>query len=166
MSSNDVFDVVIAVAVLGFVLYRQTVARPVTMRKLWILPGILVVLGAVSLSKIDHGHLSGTAVGYLALDIASSLVLGAIRGLFVRVYAQDGVMWRQGSSTTIALWVVSILVRVGIAILASHAGVGNVSDAGLDLAFGLSLGSQNAVVAYRGMRQGIPFAPDVRRARY
>jgi hypothetical protein len=98
--------------------------------------------------------------------VASSLILGGVRGFFVRVYEQDGVMWRQGSSTTIALWIVSILVRVGIAVLATQAGVGNVSDAGLDLAFGLSLGAQNAVVAFRGARQGIPFAPDVRRARY
>jgi hypothetical protein len=165
MSSNDVLDVVIAVAVLAFVLYRQTVARPVTMRNLWILPGILVVLGALSLSKVDHGHLSSTAIEYLALDIGSSLVLGAFRGCFVQVYAQDGVMWRKGSSTTIALWVVSIAVRIGIAVLASNAGVGSISDAGLDLAFGLSLGAQNAVVAFRGVRQGIPFAPDVRRAR-
>jgi hypothetical protein len=165
MSSNDVYEVVIAVAVLAWVLYRQTVARPVSVRQLWLLPGILVVIGVTSLSKVDHGHYTSTAVFYIVLDLVTSLAAGAIRGCFVRVFDRDGVMWRQGSKVTMTLWVVSIAIRVIIALLASNAGVGNVSDASLDVAFGLSLAAQNGVVAYRGVKQGLPFAVDVRRAR-
>jgi hypothetical protein len=165
MSSSDLVDIVITLVVLAWVLYRQTVARPVSVRRLWLLPAILIVLGVISISHVNHGHLSGTADAYLAVDVVSSIALGALRGFFVRVYGQDGVMWRQGSAVTIALWIVSIAVRVLVGILAANAGVGNVSDAALEVAFGLSLASQNAVVAWSGLRQGLPFAEDPRRAR-
>jgi hypothetical protein len=164
MSSKDVLDIVVTLAVLAWVLYRQTVARPVTVRQLWVLPAILVVLGVISLSNVNHGHLSRTGVTYVAVDLVSSIALGAIRGCFIRVYSQNGVMWRQGSAVTIALWIVSIAVRLGIGLLAAKAGVGNVSDAALEVAFGLSLAGQNAIVALRGQRQGLSFAEDSRRA--
>jgi hypothetical protein len=163
MSSKDVLDIVITLAVLAWVLYQQTVARPVTVRRLWFLPGILVVLGVISLSNLQ-GHLGSTADTYIAVDLVSSVALGALRGCFIRVYGQDGVMWRQGSAVTIALWVVSIAVRLGIGLLAANAGVGNVSDAALEVAFGLSLAGQNGIVAFRGVRQDLAFAQDPRRA--
>jgi hypothetical protein len=158
MSSGDVLNAVLVLALVGFVLYRQTIARPVVARQLVVLPAILIIIGISAISHVDHGHLSSTATTYLAIDLVTSLALGAVRGCFVHVYSRDGVMWRQGGRVTIALWLVAIGVRVVIGILASNAGVGSVSDAALEAAFGLSLLGQNAVVALRGSQQGIPFA--------
>jgi hypothetical protein len=150
----------LVLALVGWVLYRQTIARPVTARSLVILPGILVVIGLAAISNIGGGKLSTTAVTYLALDVVSSVALGALRGCFVRVFERDGVMWRQGGAVTIALWIVAIGVRIVIGILASNAGVGNVSNAALEVAFGVSLLAQNGVVALRGARHGFHFAPE------
>jgi len=163
MGSTGVTGVVIAVAVLALVLYRQTVARPVSPRRLIILPGILIVLGVIALSNVHHGHLTGTEVAYVAADLVWSVASGVGRGLCVRVFSRDGVMWRQGTAVTIALWLVSIAGRVVIAVLASRAGVADISNAALDLSFGLSLLCQNGMVALRGQRLGIPFAIDAPR---
>ena len=156
---------VLILALVGFVLYRQTVARPVVARRLVILPGVLVVIGIAAISHVDNGLLSATALLYVAVDLLASVALGGLRGCFVRVYEREGVMWRQGGVITVALWLVSIAVRAVIAILATKAGVGNVSNASLELALGMTLLAQNGVVALRGTRQGIPFALDAVRRR-
>lgn len=156
---------VLILALVGFVLYRQTVARPVVARRLVILPGILVVIGIAAISHVDNGLLSATALLYVAIDLLGSVALGGLRGCFVRVYERDGVMWRQGGVITVALWLVSIAVRAVIGILATNAGAGNISNASLELALGVTLLAQNGVVALRGTRQGIPFAPDAVRRR-
>jgi hypothetical protein len=160
MNVSAVTNAVLVLALVAWVLYRQTIARPVTARSLWLLPGILAVIGIAGIGQVDGGKLSATAVMYLASDLVSSAVLGAIRGCFVRVFERNSVMWRQGSVVTIALWVVAIGFRVVVTILASNAGVANVSSAALELALGVSLLAQNGVVAFRGSRRGLPFAPD------
>ena len=165
VSVTAILNAVLVLALVGFVLYRQTVARPVVARRLVILPGILVIIGIAAISHVDNGVLNATAALYLGIDLLASLALGALRGCFVRVYQRDGVMWRQGGAVTLALWLVSIAVRAVITILATNAGVGNVSNAGLELALGLTLLAQNGVVALRGSRQGIPFAPDLAQRR-
>jgi hypothetical protein len=158
MSSGEVLNAVVVVLLVGFVLRRQVVARPIVMRKLWVLPVILLVAGISGISHVDDGHLSSTGATWLSIDLVTSLASGALRGCVVRVYVRDGVLWRQGGRVTIALWIVSIGVRVLIGVLASHAGVGEVSDAALESSFGLSLLGQNGVVALRGSRTGVPFA--------
>ncbi len=162
---SGILNAALVLALVAWVLYRQTIARPVSARSLWLLPGVLVVIGLAAISNVDHGNLSTTAITYLVLDLVSSVALGALRGCFVKIFERDGLMWRQGGAITIALWIVAIGVRVVIAILASTAGVGNVSDAALEVAFGVSLLAQNGVVALRGTRRGFQFAPDGTRRR-
>lgn len=160
----------LVLALVGFILYRQTIARPVTPRGLWLLPAILVVVALIAISSVvGHGTLTATAVTYLGLDVISSLALGAVRGAFMRVFERDGVMWRQGNVITVGLWIAAIGIRIVIGFFASKAGVGNVSVAGLELALAASLLGQNAVVALRGTNQGLTYAsesPRHRRARY
>ena len=156
---SGILNAALVLALVAWVLYRQTIARPVSARGLWILPGVLVIIGLAAISNVDHGNVSTTAITYLVLDLVSSVALGALRGCFVKVFERDGVMWRQGGAITIALWVVAIGVRVVVGILASNAGVGNVSNAALEVVFGVSLLAQNGVVALRGTRQGLHFAP-------
>jgi hypothetical protein len=160
MNVSAVLNAVLVLALVAWVLYRQTIARPVRIRSLWLLPAILIVIGVAAISHVDNGNLSATATLYLVIDLVTSLVVGAIRGCFVRVYERDGVMWRRGTAVTMALWIVSIGIRVVIAIVAGNAGVANVSNAALEITLGVSLLGQNAVVALRGSRMGIPFAPD------
>jgi hypothetical protein len=160
MNVSAVLNALLVLGLVGWVLYRQTIPRPMVARRLWILPGILVVIGIAAISHVDNGNLSATAILYVAIDLIASVVLGAVRGYYVRVFERDGVMWRQGGAVTLALWVVSIGIRVVVAIFAGRARVGNVSNASLELALGITLLAQNGVVALRGSRMGIPFATD------
>jgi uncharacterized membrane protein len=156
-------NVVLVLALVVFILYRQTIARPLTARGIWLLPAILIIVAIAAISNVDHGALTDTAAIYLVIDVVSSLALGVLRGCFIRVFERDGVMWRQGNVVTIALWVVAIGIRIVIGFFASNAGVGAVSVAGLELALAASLLGQNAVVALRGTRQGFTFATDASR---
>jgi uncharacterized membrane protein len=156
-------NVVLVLALVVFILYRQTIARPLTARGIWLLPAILIIVAIAGISNVDHGALTDTAAIYLVIDVVSSLALGVLRGCFIRVFERDGVMWRQGNVVTIALWVVAIGIRIVIGFFASNAGVGAVSVAGLELALAASLLGQNAVVALRGTRQGFTFATDASR---
>lgn len=165
VSTGVIVNAALVLALVAFLLYRQTIARPVVARRLWLLPGILAVVGVLVVANVNKGQLSFTALTWIAIDLAVSLVLGAIRGCFVRVYERDGVMWRQGGVITVSLWVLAIAVRVGIGYFAGKAGVGNVSEAALELALAASLLAQNAVIAYRGTRQGLAFAPDLSQRR-
>ena len=163
---SAVLNVALVGALVVFILYRQTIARPLTARGIWLLPAILIIIALAAISNVDHGVLSYTAVAYLAIDVGSSLALGALRGCFIRVFERDGVLWRQGNITTVLLWVAAIGIRIVIGFFASNAGVGNVSVAGLELALAASLLGQNVVVALRGSKQGIKFAEDASRHRH
>ncbi len=156
-------NVVLVLALVVFILYRQTIARPLTARGIWLLPAILIIVALAAISNVDHGVLTDTAAVFIAIDVVSSLALGALRGCFIRVFERDGVMWRQGNVLTITLWIVAIGIRIVIGFFASKAGVGSVSVAGLELALAASLLGQNAVVALRGTRQGFAFATDASR---
>lgn len=165
VSTGVIVNAALVLALVAFLVYRQTVARPVVARRLWLLPGILAVVGVVVVANVSTGRLSYTALEWIGIDLSVSLVLGAVRGWFVRVYERDGVMWRQGGVITVCLWLVAIAVRVLIGIFAGNAGVGNVSEAALELALATSLLAQNTVIANRGTRMGLPFAPDLRQRR-
>jgi hypothetical protein len=166
VSTGVIVNAALVLGLVAFLLYRQTIARPVVARRLWMLPGILAVVGVAVVANVNKGQLSYTAIEWIGIDLVVSLALGAIRGCFVRVYERDGVMWRQGGAITVSLWILAILVRVGIGYSAGKAGVGNVSEAALELALAASLLAQNGVIAYRGTRMGLPFAPDLARGSY
>jgi hypothetical protein len=64
MSASAVLNALLVLALVGWVLYRQTIARPVVARRLVILPGILAVIGGAAVSHVDNGNLSATAILY------------------------------------------------------------------------------------------------------
>jgi hypothetical protein len=74
---SGILNGALVLALVAWVLYRQTIARPVTARSLWLLPGVLIVVGLAGISNVDGGKLSTTAVTYLVLDIVSSLALAS-----------------------------------------------------------------------------------------
>ena len=89
-------------------------ARPVVVRKLFVLPVILVVVGIGSLnSAASKGgtHFSSSDATWLAIDLAATIVFGVLRGASVRLYPQDGALWRKGTWVTLVGWVLSFAAR-------------------------------------------------------
>jgi hypothetical protein len=112
-------NIVIAIAVLGLIIYRQLRTRP--LRSSLRLPLLLAIAGVAELSSYLHTQHSQSA---LAAQLAGSLVLaaafGAARAMTVRLSFRQGQWWVQGSLLTAVLWVVSLAAHVGYDYLLGH----------------------------------------------
>jgi hypothetical protein len=145
-------NILIGLAVLAFILYRQLQARPVrdTMR----LPLILAVIGVVELARfLQHGHHGAGVAAALAGSLVIAAVFGAIRAATVHVWVDGGQAWRQGNWLTAVLWVVSLAVHLGYDYLVdgkgSQAGLGSAS---LLLYFGVTFTVQRLILQARAQR--------------
>jgi hypothetical protein len=148
----------IAVFVLWRVIIKQLTGVILSMRNLWLIPGILLVFGCFStFSALPKA--SGTEIGLLGADLAVLAALGVLRGGSTSLSIRDGFAFQKGSSVTVILWLVTIGVRVGFAVLGLHLGTaGALTSASIWLTLGLSIGLQNAVVYARARKLGLRIA--------
>ncbi|MDL4815867.1 hypothetical protein [Actinomadura opuntiae] len=148
---NTADNVLIALAVLALVLYRQLRARPVGERRLYTVPAVLAVIGVAQGGLLDQAHM-GPSVALLAGEAVAAVAFGALRAVTVRLWrAGDGELWRRGTGWTLAAWLVSILSRVGF-LAAGHA-LGLKIGASAFLVFlALTLIVQNLLVMWRARR--------------
>lgn len=122
-------------------------------------PLILTGIGAAFTIAIGLGSAAAGlhdttlhGIDYLigAIDLLDSLILGTIRGFSIRLYERDGVVWSRYGPATVALWLVSILIRVALSTLgAAHHASPLIEGNDLLFMLGLTLLCQNAVVARR-----------------
>ncbi|HEU5024800.1 MAG TPA: hypothetical protein VFV01_07740 [Spirillospora sp.] len=150
---NTADNVLIALAVLALVLYRQLRARPVGERRLYTLPAVLAVIGIAQGGLLDDAH-AALSVALLAAEAVAAIAFGVLRAVTVRLWREkDGALWRRGTGWTLAAWLVSILSRVGF-LAAGHA-LGLKLGSSVFLVFlALTLIVQNLLVAWRGRRIG------------
>ena len=155
MTTTDAVNLVIGLAVLGFILYRQMQPRPV--RANMRLPLILAIIGIFQLIDfLQHGTHNTTKV---ALALAGSLVLAAItaaiRAFTVRVWIDGGQAWRQGNWLTALLWVVSIGLHLGYDYLVlGNGSQSGVASASLLLYFAVTYTIQRLIQQARAQRIG------------
>jgi len=153
MSSQQLVSIVVTVGIyvglIGFVLYRQMTRTQLNPRRLVLLPAILGVLAIQQLSR-QHLSVDGGVVAYLAVNIASSIALGAWRGTTFRLWIDAGRVMIQGTAATLVSWGVLIALRVVLA-LASHASkyAQGLIIGELLLALALTFAMQNVVVWLR-----------------
>jgi len=157
MTSTSLPAIVIGLAVLVLLLYRQVMVRPVSGG--WRLPGLLSVIGLVELlSYVQHHRLASSAVAVIVGSLAAGVLLGALRATTVRIWLKDGQLVRQGTWLTILLWIVSI----GIHLAGSSLLHGAAATADLDatlLFLGVTLTAQYLVLSARagqGVGSGQP----------
>jgi hypothetical protein len=89
--------------------------------------------------------------------VAGSLILAAITGALraptVRLWRQDGQVWRQGTWLTVTLWIVSIGAHLGYDALIAHGtGKADIGDATMLLFFAVSLTVQRWMLVARSRR--------------
>lgn len=163
---NTVAQLLIVVAVLGLVISRRFRPRPVRGdARRWRLPLILVAIGLYSVVELTKGShaitLNGDDVGYLAFGGLLSLVLGAVRGITIRVYEEGGILVQRYAPATAVLWVATILVRLGLDVAAPSFGVAKaVAGASIMFMFGISLLGEAVAVTAR--TSGAVTAPTLR----
>jgi hypothetical protein len=150
MTSTSWPAIVIGLAVLVWLLYRQVKVRPVSGG--WRLPGLLSVIGLVELfSYVQHHRLASSAVAVIVGSLVAGVLLGALRAMTVRIWLSGGQLVRQGTWLTIVLWLVSI----GIHLAGSSLLHGAAATADLDatlLFLGVTLTAQYLVISARAGR--------------
>jgi hypothetical protein len=138
MNFSSVIDIVIALAVVCWVVYRQFTWQLVSPRSLWRMPIIIGIVGLVMLSQLTSlAAVSPTDLLILAGELVLSVGLGAVMGSLAKFRTRGqratDVRQRSGSpvgfdpSVTVtesrtgglgvALWVILIAVRVGIELI-------------------------------------------------
>ena len=130
MSPQLLFNGLVIVLLIGYIGYRQTQWRPFEPGRIW--------RGPIVLSVVGLGYLISTApaigtldVAVLALEIAIACGIGALMGAIAHFrplvpedLARDPrAQWASRTGAAgIALWVVMIVVRIGIDVLAGMSG--------------------------------------------
>jgi hypothetical protein len=128
MSSQTVLNLVIGVAVLGLLIYRQLQARPVRGNQRLVL--VLTVIGVIlAVQYIEKLHSLSAAISALAGSLVLAAVFGAVRAATVRIWMQDGQPWVQGNLLTAALWILALGAHLGYDYLVGQhkdiSGIGN-----------------------------------------
>jgi hypothetical protein len=157
-----VIDVILGLAVLALLIYRQLSARPVNASALRLI-AILVAVGVIQtyqfLSK-NHSHpLTYAAIGG---SLVLATVFGWLRANTVRIWLQDGQAWSKGDWLTAVLWIASLVAHLGYDILVVHdPGVRGLGTATIVLYLAVSLGFQRVLVMQRAHRLEVagPTAP-------
>jgi hypothetical protein len=141
MNISSVVDILIALAVVCWIIYRQFTWQLVSARSLWRMPAIVAIVGIVMLSQ-TKGLTNVTPVdlailvGELVLSVGIGAFMGTLAKFRTRGQRASDVRQRSGvpvefdPSITVtesrtgglgaALWLVLIAVRVGIELLTIH----------------------------------------------
>jgi hypothetical protein len=146
-------DIVIGIAVLGLLIYRQLIARPVSDSGLRII-AILAVVGLLEATQfLQHGHAGAVTYAALAGSLLLAALFGALRAATVRVWLRDGVPWSRGNWLTAGLWLIAVAAHLGYdALVTPGHGSSGVGAATVVLYLAVSLGIQRAVVLHRAHR--------------
>ncbi|HUA41040.1 MAG TPA: hypothetical protein VMA32_05725 [Streptosporangiaceae bacterium] len=152
MSSQALSYLVFGVVILGLLIYRQLVARPVRSNQRVVL--ILVVIGLVEAVQYMQGlHAGSAAVIALGGSLILAAAFGAARAATVRIWMQNGQPWSQGNLVTAALWVVALGAHLGYDyLIGQHKDIGNLGGATVVLYLAVSLAVQRVIVTIRAQR--------------
>ena len=84
MTTNTLLDIVLGIALLCWIGYRQLSWTVVAPERMWRMPVILAIIGVATLAKDGTGTISPSDLGVLAIETVISIGLGAVMGLMAR----------------------------------------------------------------------------------
>jgi hypothetical protein len=146
-------DIVLGIAVLALVIYRQLSARPVSDSGLRII-AILAVIGLLEASQfLQHGHAGAVTYAALAGSLVLAAAFGALRAATVRLWLQGGQPWTRGTWLTAGLWIAAVAAHLAYdALVTPGHGSSGVGAATVVLYLAVSLGIQRIIVLRRAHR--------------
>jgi hypothetical protein len=156
VSSQTTTELVISVAVLGFLVYRQLRARPLRASPRLLL--ILLVIGVIETYGYFHAgkHSASAAAVALVGSLVLAAAFGAVRAFTVRIWQQDGQPWVQGNWLTATLWVLAVAAHLGFDYLVGqHKDIGDIGDATVVLYVVASFAVQRVVMFRRAQRMDL-----------
>ncbi|AUI57289.1 DUF1453 domain-containing protein [Amycolatopsis sp. BJA-103] len=142
-------EIVLIVAAVGYILIRRLAGDVAEAKRMLLLPAILAVIG---LSDVDDSVKSATAVVFLVVTLAVSVLFGVLRGVSIRLYRQDGVAHMRYTWLTIVLWALNVAAKVGANLLLGL--ITGVPSGGnsVMLTIGVGMLVEGVVVLARAMR--------------
>jgi hypothetical protein len=160
MSVNLLLGILIGSLVVLRVIGRQLRGSMVTQRSLFVMPLVLVVVGLMS-ARDAFDTASAGELAFFVFDVAVLILIGFARGASTQLSIRDGGLHQKGTGTTLALWLLTIGIRVGAGFAGAAIGLnGSLTTAALLLTFGLSIAAQNVAVYLRAQRLHIPLATE------
>jgi hypothetical protein len=152
-------QIVLVIAVIGYVIARQLQGEPLRGKRVVLLPVILAVIG---LSDLGDAH-SARPVD-LVLLIAGGLIaagIGVGQGALMHLESRDGGLWGRMPLVSLWLWlalIVSRLLLTGLAhVLNAQVAAGGAT---ILLMLGINRLAQAGVIVLRATAAGIPFSPE------
>jgi hypothetical protein len=141
-------------------LQRRTVkedSRPVVLL-------VLLAVGVIEVADYLSKHpANAEAIAMLAASLVLAAGFGAIRAYTVRLWREDGVLYRQGNWLTVLLWIVAIGVHFGADLLIDRtASAAGLASTALLLYIAVSFGVQRLVVQARAGQLSRPAAGALR----
>ncbi|WP_163506022.1 CcdC protein domain-containing protein [Fodinicola acaciae] len=160
-SSPSPFSAALTLAILVLLVVTRIRGRPLRRKRVVILPLVLMALGlAATLPPALKGHLYAVDYAVIAGDALLSVALGGIRGYTVILYRRDNVTWYRYGPLTVLLWVLSIVLRIVLAVVATQLGATSVIT-GNSLMFwlGTTLLTQNILLLTRSSTTYVSSSP-------
>ncbi|HEY1175351.1 MAG TPA: DUF1453 domain-containing protein [Phytomonospora sp.] len=155
--SGWIWTVVIVVAVIALIVKRFR-GEPLNARDLCVPPLVLLGIGVYHLTRLDI--VDARDVMWIVGASLVGVFLGAVRGTTTILYAREGHLWQRYTAGTVLVWVISLGVNAGVGFLASHVGGMHAEARQMTLSIGVGLLGEMIVVGLRGLRSGVPFAPE------
>jgi hypothetical protein len=145
----SLYDILILVAMMGYAIYMQTRRHEVvgdSRFKLPIIYGIVgVALGGLALPDQPF------EIGFLAVGLVLSIVVGLVRGKYTRVWAEDGKVYCQGTALTISLFLVLVVIKFATGTAAYFLGLSDGGGLGpIMLMIALMVAFQSQIIWIRG----------------
>jgi hypothetical protein len=154
-------NLVIGLLVLGLVIYRQVVPRPV--RSNMRIVAILAVIGVVQTYQFLKGeHIGATIIAEFAGSLVLAAAFGLARAATVKLSFRQGQWWMQGSWLTAILWIVSLGAHLGFdALVSAKHGHTSLGEATIVLYLAVTYAVQRLAIQARCQRQPVPPQPDM-----
>jgi hypothetical protein len=152
----DILSYLVPAALVVWVVARQFTGRYVPARRSLLVPLVLFVVG---LSQATHVAWTALAVVAVVGDLLLTAALGVLRGYGIRLTMREGYLYQRGGRLSVALWVLTIGARLGVALPFAHTSAGPALAATLTLSFGVSLAAQYLVFNARVAADGRPIRP-------
>jgi hypothetical protein len=146
-------DIVLGLAVLALLIWRQLSTRPVNASGLR-LTVILLAVGLLETGQFLSKNHAGTLT-YAAIvgSLLIAALFGALRAATVRIWAASGQAWSKGNWLTALLWIAAVAAHLGYdALVAYSHGTRGLGTVTLVLYLAVSLGFQRVIVHYRANR--------------
>jgi hypothetical protein len=144
-------EIILVIGVVCYILIRRLLGEPAEGKRMLLLPAVLVVVGVLNVTKLTQTPLS---VVFLVATTAISMVLGLLRGVSIRLFPRDGLVFMRYTGVTVALLVLNLALKFGANILLRVVDPHDVASvgSGLYLTLGASMLCEGVVVLFKAVR--------------